>query len=405
MTNRQESAEVRLFKWMKRIAEQGDAKAQSDLALMYHSGEGVPKNYKEAAKWYRKAAKQGHVKAQWNLGQMYRKGEGVPQDYVEAYAWYLLAKADETFASITIPDHEKRLTAEQKKKGQARAAEIKAEQGDAEAQNNLGVMYCEGKGVPEDNAEAFKWFRKAAEQGHDSAQYNLGQMYREGEGVPQDDVEAAKWYRKAAEQGNGWAQFNLGLMYDRGQGVPQGHGEAFKWFRKAAEQGQFTLGRMFEEVKALGMLGTSGKGEVVPLDDLEAFKWYRKAAEQGHAGAQCMLGWMYYRCENFGASGPYDPEEAAKWFRKAAEQGDAEAQLELGRMYGNGEGVPKDEVEAYAWFLVAKANEENFERPNEKEEVSKLISNFKKNSTAEQVEKGQARAAELHRLIEQKSAE
>ena len=62
-------------------------------------------------------------------------------------------------------------------------------------------MYAGGIGVPENNAEAFKWFRKAAEQGHAKAQYNLGLMYDKGQGVPQDYAEAVKWYRLAAEQG------------------------------------------------------------------------------------------------------------------------------------------------------------------------------------------------------------
>ena len=95
---------------------------------------------------------------------------------------------------------------------------------------------------------------------------------------------------------------------------------------------------------------------------------------------------------------PKDEVEAAKWCRKAAEQGDADAQHNLGLMYAKGEGVPKDVVEAYAWFLLAKANGENLERPNGKEEVSELIFSLEKMLTAEQVEKGQARAAELHRL-------
>ena len=71
---------------------------------------------------------------------------------------------------------------------------------------NLGVMYDNGDGVPENDAEAVKWYRKAADQGHASAQYNLGVMYSNGEGVPENDAEAVKWYRKAADQGNAMAQ-------------------------------------------------------------------------------------------------------------------------------------------------------------------------------------------------------
>ncbi len=62
-------------------------------------------------------------------------------------------------------------------------------------------------------------------------------MYLNGQGVARDNAEAAKWYRKAAEQGDAGAQFNLGVMYGGGQGVPQDYAEAVKWFRKAADQG------------------------------------------------------------------------------------------------------------------------------------------------------------------------
>ena len=124
-----------------------------------------------------------------------------------------------------------------------------AEQGYAEAQFILGIMYDNGKGVAKDAAEAAKWFRRAAEQGHAKAQFNLGIMYARGEGVAEDGAEAAKWFRRAAEQGYAEAQFILGIMYDNGEGVPKDVTEAVKWFRRAAEQGnaeaQFLLGSMY----------------------------------------------------------------------------------------------------------------------------------------------------------------
>jgi len=79
---------------------------------------------------------------------------------------------------------------------------ILAEQGDATAQTNLGNMYDNGEGVPEDDTEAVKWYRKAAEQGHATAQYNLGLMYANGEGVPEDDTRAYAWFNLAAAQSN-----------------------------------------------------------------------------------------------------------------------------------------------------------------------------------------------------------
>ena len=94
----------------------------------------------------------------------------------------------------------------------ARLIHSLAEQGNATAQFNLGVLYANGQGVPQDYQEALKWYRKASEQGDAGAQNNLGVMYDKGHGVLQDYAEARKWYRKAAEQGHAGARFNLGVM-------------------------------------------------------------------------------------------------------------------------------------------------------------------------------------------------
>jgi len=74
-----------------------------------------------------------------------------------------------------------------------------AQQGYASAQNNLGLMYAEGRGIAKDDTEAVRWYRQAAAQGNAYAYANLGQMYEQGRGVPRDLVEAQRWYAKAAE--------------------------------------------------------------------------------------------------------------------------------------------------------------------------------------------------------------
>jgi TPR repeat protein len=112
-----------------------------------------------------------------------------------------------------------------------------AEQGLANAQYNLGLMYDKGRGVAQDIAAAAQWFSKAATQGHGAAQSLLGFMYRTGQGVAQDYAEAVKWYRKAAEQGLTNAQYNLGLLYAEGQGVVQDYVQAHMWWNIAASKG------------------------------------------------------------------------------------------------------------------------------------------------------------------------
>ena len=97
-----------------------------------------------------------------------------------------------------------------------------AEQGDADAQFNLGVMYANGRGVPEDDTEAVRWYRLAADQGNAAAQVNLGIRYDIGEGVPQDYAEAVRWYRLAANQRHARAQLNLGVQVPERRGHPSG---------------------------------------------------------------------------------------------------------------------------------------------------------------------------------------
>ena len=216
-----------------------------------------------------------------------------------------------------------------------------AEQGDADAQYIRGLMYATGLGVPQDDAEAVRWYRLAAEQGLAGAQYNLGFMYGQGRGVPQDDAEAVRWYRLAAEQGNTDAQSNLGFRYATGLGVPQDDAEAVRWYRRAAEQGdayaQDGLGLMY------------GQGRGVPQDDAEAVRWFRLAAEQGNTGAQFYLGVAYANGEGV----PQDDAEAVRWYRQAAEQGNTGAQFYLGLSYGQGRGVPQDDVTAHMWLNLA----------------------------------------------------
>jgi len=113
---------------------------------------------------------------------------------------------------------------------------LEANQGDATAQYQLGSMYALGNGVPQDDAEAVRWYRLAADQGNPLAQTNLGYMYSTGRGVPQNDVQAVRWNRLAADQGSPTAQSNLGYMYSTGQGVSQDPVQAYKWYSLAAAQ-------------------------------------------------------------------------------------------------------------------------------------------------------------------------
>ena len=86
--------------------------------------------------------------------------------------------------------------------GAMRNYRIAADQGHLESQNDVGLFYVMGMGVPKNVAEGEKWLRKAANSGHPTAQRNLGFLYMEGMGVPKDREKAIDWFKKAAAQGD-----------------------------------------------------------------------------------------------------------------------------------------------------------------------------------------------------------
>jgi TPR repeat protein len=154
-----------------------------------------------------------HSELQFMLGSMYEHGDGATQDAAQAVAWYRKA----------------------------------AENGHSGAQFNLGLLYDLGSGqnyrdwlvnpdrvplneVKQDRTQAIVWYRRAADQGNSDAQYNLGFLYENGQGVSQDYEQAEHWYRKAADQGNSSAQDKLGTIREQAE---KQYEKGFK--RRAAE--------------------------------------------------------------------------------------------------------------------------------------------------------------------------
>ena len=150
-----------------------------------------------------------------------------------------------------------------------------AERGDAEAQYNLGVLYDQGHGVPQDYTQARAWWLKAAEQGDAAAQYNLGLLYNKGQGVPQDYSQARDWWLRAAAQGYAPAQVDFGVLYNKGHGGPRDDLAARDWFLKAAEQG---------DADAKVKLGFLYHHRGVLQDAVQAHMWMNLAGAQGHVG-------------------------------------------------------------------------------------------------------------------------
>ncbi|GHT42616.1 hypothetical protein FACS189443_5830 [Planctomycetales bacterium] len=205
---------------LRKLAEQGDARVQCRLGLMYFQGEGVKQDYAEAEKWYRKAAEQGHATVQYSLGVLYFQGEGVKQDYAEAAKWFRKA----------------------------------AEQGDADAQRILGLMYFKGEGVKQDYAEAAKWFRKAAKQGNADAQRILcGMSFDKKGGVSVEEVIEwmPEWVAELAAQEGGkpTGGYSGGGNFEIDQAAAEKAKHDAK-FREKVENVQRQIKRIDQEIAA-----------------------------------------------------------------------------------------------------------------------------------------------------------
>lgn len=257
-----------------------------------------------------------------------------------------------------------------------------ADQGDTNAQADMGYMYLNGFGVEKNGGEAVRWFFRSADNGNPKAQAMLADLYFHGEsGLSRNLALSAKWDRRAADQGYPDAEYDLGALYANGFGVPKDEVEAMKWSILAISHyaPSETEGRRLATVNRDSQAAHLSPDEIAEAerrarewqptpfqrtseDDLReagfalerkdyktAVRLYRSRADDGNAEAQTMLGEMY----NIGYGVARDDRESARLFRAAAVQGDMSGQESLALAYEKGKGLPQDEVRAYMWYLIA----------------------------------------------------
>jgi TPR repeat protein len=226
-------------KWLRVVAEKGSNLEGITLGYLYYAGLGVPQDYREALTWFRKGAEQHYPAAEYFLGDAYENGNGVTRDKAAACVWYLGASKDgDTRADERLKNLEAKMTAAQinevRKQADDRIAQaFDYTRNDGYEEYILGLMYENDRFY----ADALKWYRKAADQGEVEAYLGLGVLYCNGNGVPKDYAQAFSWWREAAERGNSDAEFDIGTLYENGQGVPRDIAQARIWYQKAADGG------------------------------------------------------------------------------------------------------------------------------------------------------------------------
>jgi TonB family protein len=209
--------------------------------------------------------------------------------------------------------------------------------GAAQHQYQLGQMYLNGQGVPQDFTEARKWLEKSAEQGYADAQEALGMILLPRANAPGDPALATIWLRKAAEQGKPTSQYVLSNLL-RQQGD---NDNALVWLRRAAEKQPAA-----QTALALTLMTSSA-----PEDRTEAIKLLTSAAAQNERNAQVKLA----ECYEKGLGVKQDYAQAATLYERAAASGNRVAQLSLAHLYEEGLGVPQDAARAQQLLQQAGA--------------------------------------------------
>ncbi|WP_120497232.1 tetratricopeptide repeat protein [Kiloniella sp. EL199] len=203
------------IKLLSSAGNQGNAKAQYYLSVLYEGGSGIDKDMNASLRWLKRAAEGGMVEAQRNLGTFFHDGIDDPDDDIDqAIYWYQRA----------------------------------ASQGDLTGQLRLGILLDREKDTAFDHREAIRWYLLAARQGVAQAQYNLGVMHSQGRGTPINPDKALNWFFKAAKQRYTHAMVAIGDTYLSGKGVPQSNVEAYKWFQLADINGHETIAHRMKEI-------------------------------------------------------------------------------------------------------------------------------------------------------------
>lgn len=331
----------RSLEWLNKAGLMGQPDAQFALGFIYDEGVLVGRNLKIATSWYQKAAESGNAEARYNLASCHHL-----QGNHEAafHIWNQIAKTGDhrsrnnvgTYLALGIATT----------KGIFAAAEIfkQAEKnGYIIATYNLGICYELGEGVVQSNENALRLIESAAQSGYHQAQYHLFDCYLAGTitGTKNHTI-ALMWMNKAREEKRQNDVFAKTYALDLRLTGSLNENFRDRWAEHMAELGDIDAQCYIGRCYAYGKNGTG-------TDFSQSIKWLTKAAMSDHPIAQYVLGCLHHK----GLGTKRDINRAAEWHRLAAINGVKQSLLITANNYQRGIGVPKDEIQAYAYYCAA----------------------------------------------------
>lgn len=282
---------VEALTWLEKAGEHNHVLAQRFLGALYLNGvhaDGkmtVKPDAKKGASWYLRAAYNDDGPSQAVVGSLYMTGKGVERDNIQAVKWNRLAAAKgEAGAQKRLSS----LYADQKRRSSYEQAILAQREdfakGDARAGYRLGRIYYYAPAPYSNVRQAVKLFRETSGKVGLSA-LMMGVASEEGKGTPQNFADAVDWYKKAIAMGQNEAYAYLGSAYMDGRGVPASEERGVSTLQEGADKGDARSQRR------LAVLYTQGKG--VPYDYEKALHWSLEAAKGGDVQAMYLAGAMY----------------------------------------------------------------------------------------------------------------
>ena len=318
-------------------AEAGDPNSQYMISKIYRYGDNwTQKDNAQCFIWTKKAAESGVVLAQRALATMYDFGICTVVNQKEMIPWYQkAAAANEPYAL-----------------------------------NNLGLHYRNGGAVEKNLPLSFELFQRGAKENNQDAKVNLAYAYEKGIGTEKNLDLARFWYQKAKEQepslkyedaiartyfyasspnyteGMKWLEIGmskkdpnafqeLGNLYKNGLGVPKDFAKAGEFYKAGADNGGESLKEYLHQTER----------------DCLTYKAYLAGCLMTHWSKNPEVAFKLatiYRAQKIGT-------EANKWLLRAADKGSKRAQLMMAVDHANGNGVPQNNIEAYAWYKLASS--------------------------------------------------
>lgn len=337
INNAEELAEdylKQLFMIRKKLADEGDARAQNELGEDFENGNGTQISLQEAFKYYFLATQQNNKYGYRNIARCYEKGLGVEKSEETAIEYYKLAIAELPFLFLSYCEILQKLNRYEAVVDYLRlvinSGNLFSERDKAIAYSKLGNCYEHGLGVKKSLVKAFEYYKISFKKEPSIGLEDLARAYENGIGTELSTNQAKLTYSKAIEHyldeansGDDDACYFVGMCYLNGLGVEKSIEQSHFYFLLGANNGGACLG-------ALALMYSLKKVQDPTYE--KTFYYNHIVASIGSVNALHCLGELYENghgvCQSY--------EKALYYYEVASEKGNISAHVDLGRLYSNG---------------------------------------------------------------------